>query len=122
MSTSVSTVRDRWTKKIQSSQVLNQLILYADGKIDMTPARANACLRLVSKILPDLQSIQVDTNINYRDLNRLELEARMISLGYDPATVWKQLDNVIEHESVPVINQDNHDNDDINHNVIDDSD
>lgn len=105
MSTSVSTIPDRWRAKISGSSILNQLILFAEGKIDMLPHRAATGIKLIGKILPDLQSVSIEASINHSDLNRLELDAKLIALGMDPLDTWKGLDKPIINHHAIIIDQ-----------------
>ena len=92
---------ERWRRKITQSNIMPHLLQYAEGKREMTAARAHVCLRLIGKILPDLQSVEVSATINHRGLNRLELETRLLMLGKDPKQVWDSLNGqnkIIEHE------------------------
>ncbi len=91
-------VTERWRTKISDSVMFDDLIKYCEGKLDMTTARANAILRIVGKILPDLQSVTVDVSVEHHDLNRLQLEGRLNALGINADKIWNQLNpNVIEH-------------------------
>ncbi len=96
-------ISDKWRRRIAESVMLSQLIEYAEGRIDMTNSRANTILRLVGKVLPDLQSIQVDVAVEHKTLNKLELEQRLLSLGHNPSMVWNQLNgSVITVEPEPI--------------------
>lgn len=99
------TVQEKWRKKISGSNMLVELVKFSEGKIEMSAARANVILRLVGKILPDLQSVEVSATINHRGLNRLELESRLLMLGKDPKQVWNSL-NGQNSDSVPVLEHD----------------
>lgn len=99
----VGTVPDRWRAKISKSNMLDQLIQFAEGKIDMAPHRAGTILKMVGKILPDLQSVSIEASINHSDLSRLELDAKLIALGYNPQDAWDTIAKpVINHELITI--------------------
>ena len=103
MTTSVSTIPDRWRGKISGSNILHQLVEFAEGRIDMAPHRAATCIKLIGKILPDLQSVSIEASINHSDLSRLELDAKLIALGYNPQETWAKLDKpIINHECITI--------------------
>ena len=109
MSTAGLTVSDRWRKKISQSNMLDDLISFAEGRLpfEQMPAhRANVILKLLGKFLPDLQAAQLSITMKGDNLNRLELEARANILGLDVNNLWNDVNNqqVIEHE--PVVQDD----------------
>ncbi len=46
--------------KIANSNILNRLIRHAEGLEDMKQTEVTSGLALLKKVLPDLQSIQID--------------------------------------------------------------
>jgi len=44
--------------KLANSQILNRLIKFCEGQLDMEPHRASACVAMARKIVPDLASIE----------------------------------------------------------------
>ena len=113
MSTDVNRMQiaDKWREKLKASNMLELLIQFVEGKIEMQPHRAQAILKLVGKFLPDLQATTLDITVNHKTMNRLELEARAHILGINPNDLWNSIDtmNVIEHEKVQLIQEDSGD-------------
>lgn len=101
-------VADKWREKLKASNMVNCLIDFVDGKIDMAPHRAQTIVKLMGKFMPDLQSVALDIHVSGISLDRHELEARAHILGLNPANLWNDVNNqpVIEHQP---INQDESD-------------
>ena len=55
-----STRSVEWRKKIQNGAIANRLIKFAMGEIEMTSAQVTAALGLMKKVVPDLQSIDMN--------------------------------------------------------------
>lgn len=50
---------DEKTKlRIQASQLLNRLELFANGKLEMSQAQVNAARIVIGKVIPDLKAIE----------------------------------------------------------------
>ena len=99
-------LNDRWKDRISKSNILHELIQFSEGDDIITYQQAQIGLRLIGKILPDLQSQQVQVDVNHNVLNIHELNAKLVSLGQQPESVWNQLTGnrpAIEHDA---INQD----------------
>ena len=96
--------QERMRTKIRHSSILPKLIKFSEGSIEMTPAQAATGLKLIGKVIPDLQSTTHEVAINHNTLNIHELNGRLASLGYDATTIWNQLNGkqvpVIEHETI----------------------
>jgi hypothetical protein len=45
-------------RRIQASQLLNRLVLFANNKVRMTPAQVLAAKVVIGKCIPDLRSIE----------------------------------------------------------------
>jgi hypothetical protein len=45
-------------RRIQASQLLNRLVLFANNKVRMTPAQVLAAKVVIGKCIPDLKSIE----------------------------------------------------------------
>ena len=106
------TIRDKWAKRISDSNMLHELVKFSEGKIEMSAARANVILRLIGKILPDLQSVEVSATVNHVGLNRLELESRLLMLGKNPKQVWDSLNGQNKHTVLEHVPDDCDQNDD----------
>ena len=110
MSTSVETMPDRWRRKIGDANILYRLLEHYHNKLEvpLTMSQVTLGLKLIGKILPDLQSATLDIRVEHAGMNRLELEARAHILGINPNDLWHSIDNqsVIEHEKVIVIQED----------------
>jgi hypothetical protein len=44
--------------KIKTSQIVNRLINFINGKIELSPHQVSAALGLIKKTMPDLQAIE----------------------------------------------------------------
>lgn len=53
---------DKTKKLIQASQLLNRLISFANGEIEMTQAQVNAARVVIGKSIPDLKSVEISGN------------------------------------------------------------
>jgi hypothetical protein len=53
---------DEIRAKIQASQLVNRLTKHAFGEVEMTPTQVNAAKILLSKSVPDLQSVELTGN------------------------------------------------------------
>ena len=98
------TSQERYRKKISEGNILDRLLKHFHNqlRVPLDNGQVMLGIKLVGKVLPDLQSIEVSGAINVNVMNRLELDARMITLGRDPSTVWASIDKplpVIEHVS-----------------------
>jgi hypothetical protein len=99
-------LHDRWKDRISRAKVLERLLKHYQGELDppMDQSQVTIGLRLLDKILPSLKAVDVSGRIEHQHLTRLELEARLIALGRDPADVWQQLEkrHTIEAKSLKV--------------------
>jgi hypothetical protein len=50
---------DKTKRLIQSSQLINRLISFANGEIEMTQAQVNAAKAVIGKYIPDLKAIEL---------------------------------------------------------------
>jgi hypothetical protein len=101
-------VTTKWRERIQGSQLLNRLIDHCEGRLDLSMSQCNTSLRLIDKILPSLQAVSVDVQVNHSGMDRYELEARLLALGQNPNDVWSKLSgHTIDQEAIPIksINQ-----------------
>lgn len=71
---------ERTRAKIQTSQIINRLFSFVNGKVDMSPAQVTAALGLLKKTLPDLSSIDLKAEINDARPDDAERDARIIEL------------------------------------------
>jgi hypothetical protein len=51
-----TTLTDDWKAKIQATQLINRLMSGAMGEVDLTSVQVNAAKVLLSKVIPDLKS------------------------------------------------------------------
>jgi len=54
----------RTRKKIQTSQLVNRLMSYINGEIELDSGKIRAIEILLKKSLPDLQSVAIDQKID----------------------------------------------------------
>jgi hypothetical protein len=73
--------------------MLTRLIQHVEGDLELSMSQCTTGLRLVDKILPSLQAVQVDVQVSHGQLPRHELEARLSALGMKPESVWNRLAN-----------------------------
>ena len=96
-----SSLAEKWRDKISKANILDRLLKDLANKLTppLTPSQITLGIKLIGKILPDLQSTTVDIGPNLTSMTKLELESRMYILGLNPTTVWESLNNqsVIQH-------------------------
>ena len=97
--------KERSIQKIKDAMLLDNLLKYCNGVIDLTNGQLTAHLKLVGKILPDLQAVQHDVSIEHTSLSIHDLNGRLASLGHNPDDVWKSLNNnkIIDIKPEPII-------------------
>lgn len=68
---------DRTRAKIQTSQIINRLNSFVNGRVEMSPAQVTAALGLLRKTLPDLSQSTVNHTVKREpnDYSREELLA-----------------------------------------------
>jgi hypothetical protein len=59
--------------KIQASQLVNRLTDHALGTVELSPTQVQAIKILLSKTLPDLQSVELSGNPDAPIFTRIEL-------------------------------------------------
>lgn len=93
--------------KIRNAQLVDKLLKFIAGDLDMTGKQVDAALKLLNKTIPDLKAIEVRGTITHKaELTRESLDQQLRSLGLDPTAEWKRLQNqpVIEGTaSAPVL-------------------
>lgn len=55
---------DKTREKIQTSQFINRLTQFINGKIELSPAQVRAIEVLLKKTLPDLQAVSLDGKLD----------------------------------------------------------
>lgn len=109
--TNVATVPERWRVRISEANILNRLLKHFNNQLDvpLKPDQVALGIKLIGKILPDLQSVSIEASIQHSDLSRLELDAKLIALGYNPEDTWKTLEKpVINHRPMLIEQDDDH--------------
>ena len=63
--------------KIANSKILNNLIAFAEGDetVTMEPHRVTAAVALLKKILPDLQSLEVQADVTHNTVSHTPMTA-----------------------------------------------
>lgn len=56
---------DEHRVKIQNSNILNALIEHVEGKREMSGSQVTAGVALMKKVLPDLQSMQIEGQVEH---------------------------------------------------------
>jgi hypothetical protein len=82
---------ERWRERIRQANILDRLIKFANGDIDMSAAQAATGLKLIGKVLPDLQATTVTARVEHSSLSREELEARLTQMGGDAGKMWESI-------------------------------
>lgn len=59
-------------EKIKTSQLVNRLQSFVDGKVEMSPAQVTAANILLKKVLPDLQAVQLSGDPERPLVSRVE--------------------------------------------------
>lgn len=54
---------DETRTKIQAAQIINRFMSCVNGDIELSAAQVSAGKTLLNKVLPDLQSMQMDANV-----------------------------------------------------------
>lgn len=57
---------DRTREKIRASMLLNRLEKFVEGKVKMNAPQVTAALGLLKKVVPDLQAVTHDGNIDHK--------------------------------------------------------
>jgi hypothetical protein len=68
-------VHDKNTRdKIQAAMIINRLYGCVMGEVELSPQQVNAAKALLNKVLPDLQSVQMDASVDGRfDIRRVNV-------------------------------------------------
>ena len=97
--------QERMRNKIRHSSILPKLVRYSEGdETILTHSQALVGLKLISKVIPDLQTMQIEHTVDHAAMNIYELNSRLSSLGYDSASIWQQINGsttdsvAIEHD------------------------
>jgi len=53
---------DKTKRLIQASQLINRLIMHANGEVDMSQSQVNAAKIVIGKTIPDLKAIELSTD------------------------------------------------------------
>lgn len=61
---SAPTLEPAWRRKIATGQVANRLLKFIDGEITMNAAQVTAALGLMKKVVPDLQSQEINNKLS----------------------------------------------------------
>lgn len=62
---------ERTRAKIQTSQIINRLEKFIEGRVEMTAPQVTAALGLLRKTLPDLQATEITGEIEQRYVARI---------------------------------------------------
>lgn len=62
---------ERTRAKIQTSQIINRLESFVEGKVDMSAPQVTAALGLLRKTLPDLQATEISGQVEQRYVARI---------------------------------------------------
>ena len=84
---------ERTKQKIIDAMLVDDLVKFVKGEIEMTSTQANTALRLVNKFMPDLQAVQHDVSVNHNVQDIHTLNAKLSALGHDPNQVWQSIAN-----------------------------
>ena len=71
--------------------LVDDLVKFCKGHLDLTPTQVQCSLKLVGKFMPDLQASSVEVNHNHNLVDIHTLNARLAALGHDPETVFKRI-------------------------------
>ena len=94
---------ERWRKRLSDSGVLDRLLSYYNGKIELSNGQVMLGIKFMDKLLPTLKQVEINATVEHKQLTKLELEQRLLMLGRDPKEIWNQLNpNIIESVAVPV--------------------
>lgn len=54
---------DETRAKIQASQIINRFMACINGEVELSASQVSAGKTLLNKVLPDLQSVNIDANV-----------------------------------------------------------
>lgn len=60
--TNKTTHDDKTKRLIQASQLINRLIMHANGEIDMSQSQVNAARIVIGKSIPDMKAVELSTD------------------------------------------------------------
>lgn len=75
---------DNTRKKIQAAQIINRLNGHINGEVDLSPTQVSAAKILLNKVLPDLQSIEGNLQVDHQVK---EVETRIVKAPEPPKLV-----------------------------------
>ena len=85
--------KERSIEKIKNGQLLHRLIEYCHGQLELTGKQVDTHLKLINKVLPDLQAVQHNVDVNHNVVDIHTLNARLSALGHDPQSVFAAISN-----------------------------
>lgn len=56
---------DKTRERIKASMLLNRLEKFVEGEVELSPAQVTAALGLLKKVVPDLQAVTLDGNVDH---------------------------------------------------------
>ena len=97
--------KDRTIEKIRDAMLVDRVIQYCKGTVELTNGQLTAHLKLLDKVLPSLKQVESNITIDHNSLSIHDLNGRLASLGHNPDDVWKSLNNnkIIDIKPEPVI-------------------
>lgn len=61
-----TTVNDKTREKIRTTQLIKRLVQHVNGEIELSATQVTAALGLMKKVLPDLQSVEMDQTVEVK--------------------------------------------------------
>ena len=97
-------LHERWRDRISKAKILERVIKYIDGELDMTNGQLTASLKIIDKMMPNLKHIEHSGMIEHHQMSIHDLNARLSALGHNPDEVWNQLNDnrIIDIRPEPV--------------------
>lgn len=74
----VTELSDNWKEKIRAGAIMDRLLKYFDGQLELTPGQVNAAKIILAKTIPDLARSEVTGRdggpIEHKDLTKTDAE------------------------------------------------
>ena len=85
--------KERSIEKIKNGMLLDRIIKFCHGQLELTGKQVDTHLKLINKVLPDLQAVQHNVDVNHNVVDIHTLNARLSALGHDPQSVFAAISN-----------------------------
>ena len=84
--------KDRTIEKIRDAMLVDRVIQYCKGTVELTNGQLTAHLKLLDKVLPSLKQVESNITIDHNSLSIHDLNGRLASLGHNSLNNNKIID------------------------------